>query len=314
MIEALGGAAIGGSLYAVFCRLEARQPLRELLYETRLRFTSLRKFDSLAAARDRADVVVALTTIPSRLPFLGPTLKSLLAQSVTPRAVLIHLPKRSRRERVEYHVPDDLHDLKVVEVVRCEDWGPATKILPALLSSQAHQRIISVDDDRIYRPNFIEDLLTAADEHPEAAIGCCGLRVPHDRVDHRMNLVQRTFEGLRLGKGVSLRGARLRTPMEVDVLHGYGGLLVRPRFFDLDALADFDAAPAAAWLEDDTWFAAHCTARKLIVPGRPASFPRYFDRRRFRLNRLGTLNRGTVEPKHRNTTVLMQLHSDRWLD
>lgn len=314
MIVALVGAVVGVSVYGVFCRLEARQLLRELLYEVRLQQTTLEELDARATAREKVDVIVCLTTIPSRLPFLVPTLKSLLVQSVTPRAVVIHIPERSRREGVEYHVPDDLHGLKVVEVVRCEDWGPATKILPALLSSLPDQRIISVDDDRLYRPTFIEDLVTAADQHPDSAVGCCGLRVPHDRVDSRMNVVQRTYEGLRMGRGVSIRGARLRAPIGVDVLHGYGGALVRPRFFDLDALADFDAAPAAAWLEDDTWFAAHCFAPKLIVPGRPASFPRYFGRHRFRPNRLGALNRDAVEPQYRNTTVLMQLHSDRWLD
>ncbi len=305
---------MGGSLYGLFCRLEGRQPLQELLYEAKLRRTTLRELDSRAAERERADVAVCLTTIPSRLPFLAPTIKSLLAQTVPPMVVRLHLPERSRREEVEYRVPDALRDLTVVEIVRCEDWGPATKVLPALLTFRPDQRIISVDDDRLYRSTFVEDLLVAADENPEAAVGCCGLRVPLDRIDHRMNLVERTYEGLRLGRGVSLRAARLRSPLEVDVLHGYGGPLVRPRFSDLGALADRHSGPAAAWFEDDTWFAAHCTVPKLLVPGRPASFPSFFARSRFRSNRLGSLNRGSVEPEDRNTTALMQLHSERWLD
>lgn len=171
-----------------------------------------------------------------------------------------------------------------------------------------------MDDDRIYRPHLVEDLLAASERHPDAAVGCCGLLVPLDRVDRRKNLLGRTIEGLRFGRGVSLRGARLKEPMPVDVLHGYGGILVRPRFFDLDPLADLDAAPAAAWLEDDTWFAAHCTAPKLLVPTRLGSFPRFFGKRAFRTNPLGSVNRGHPDPERRNTTELMRIHGDRWLD
>ena len=89
--------------------------------------------------------------------------------------------------------------------------------------------------------------------------------------------------------------------------------MVRPRLFDLDGLADLQGAPEAAWLEDDTWFAAHCRAPKLIVPGRPGSFPRYLGGRVYRGSRLGAHNRGGVDPERRNTTVLMRAFSDRWM-
>ncbi len=89
--------------------------------------------------------------------------------------------------------------------------------------------------------------------------------------------------------------------------------MVRPCFFDLDRLADFQDAPDAAWLEDDTWFAAHCRVPKLIVPSKPGSFPRYFGRRVYRSTRLGAHNRGGADPESRNTTVLMRLFSDRWM-
>ena len=173
--------------------------------------------------------------------------------------------------------------------------------------------MVAVDDDRIYRPTLLGDLLEASKRHPDAAVGCFGVRVPLDRVDRRRGVVGRTIDGLRYGRGVSLRGSRLRNALRVDILHGYGGVMVRPRFFDLDRLADFQGAPDAAWLEDDTWFAAHCRAPKLIVPGRPGSFPRYFGGRVYRSSRLGAHNRGGTDPEIRNTTVLMQLFSDRWM-
>ena len=299
--------------YGLFCRLEGRQPAREIRYELALMGRDLRDLDAAAASNERSDVIVGLTTIPSRLPFLVPTLKSLLLQNVPPGKILLHLPKHSRREEVEYSVPQELQGLEVIQIVRCPDWGPATKILPALLDSGPDQRLVAVDDDRIYRPTLLEDLLEASERHPEAAVGCFGVIVPLDRVDRRRGLLGRTIEGLRYGRGVSLRGSRLRHPLPVDILHGYGGVMVRPRFFDLDGLADLQGAPEAAWLEDDTWFAAHCRVPKLIVPNRPGSFPRYFGGHVYRSSRLGAHNRGGVDPERRNTTVLMRAFSDRWM-
>ena len=264
-----GALSVAG--YGLFCRLEGRQPAREIRYELALKRMDLRDLDATAAASERSDLIVGLTTIPSRLPFLLPTLKSLLLQDVLPGRILLHLPGRSRREGVEYSVPEELQGLEVVQVVRCSDWGPATKILPALLSSDPDQRVVAVDDDRIYRPTLLADLLEASERHPDAAVGCFGVIVPVDRVDRRKRLLGRTIEGLRYGRGVSLRGSRLRQPLAVDILHGYGGVLVRPRFFDLFGLADLKSAPGAAWMEDDTWFAAHCRAPKLIVPSSPGS-------------------------------------------
>ncbi len=308
----IAGALVAAG-YGLFCRLEGRQPAREILYELALARHELRDLDAAAAARVRSDLIVGLTTIPSRLPFVLPTLKSLLLQNVPPGKILLHLPKHSRREQVAYSVPEELKNLEVIQIIGCPDWGPATKILPALLDSDPDQRVVAVDDDRIYRPTLLEDLLAASERHPDAAVGCCGLIVPLDRVDRRKGLLGRTIDGLGFRRGVSLRGSRRRRPLPVDVLHGYGGVLVRPRFFDLDRLADLQGAPDAAWLEDDTWFAAHCRVPKLIVPSKPGSFPRYFGRRVYRASRLGAHNRGGSNPDTRNTTVLMRMFSDRWM-
>ena len=306
-----GALSVAG--YGLFCRLEGRQPAREILYELALMRRDLRDLDAKAAAREPSDLVVGLTTIPSRLPLLQPTLKSLLLQNAPPRKILLHLPTYSRREQVEYSIPEELKELEVIQIIRSPDWGPATKILPALLDSDPDQRVVAVDDDRIYRPTLLSDLLEASEHHPDAAVGCFGLIVPVDRIDRRRGLVGRTIDGLRYGRGVSLRGSRLRRPLPVDILHGYGGVLVRPRFFDLERLADLDGAPDAAWLEDDTWFAAHCRVPKLIVPNSPGSFPRYFAGGVYSGSSLGVHNRGGVDPESRNTTVLMRTFSDRWM-
>ena len=107
-------AALGVAVYGLFCRLEGRQPTREVLYELALMRRDLRDLDAAAAVRERSDLIVGLTTIPSRLPSLLPTLKSLLLQNVPPSNILLHLPTHSRREKVEYSVPEELEGLEVI--------------------------------------------------------------------------------------------------------------------------------------------------------------------------------------------------------
>ena len=103
--------------YGLFCRLEGRQPAREIWHELALMGRDLRDLDAAVASSERSDVIVGLTTIPSRLPFLAPTLKSLLLQTVPPAKILLHLPMHSRREEVEYSVPPELEGLQVIQIV-----------------------------------------------------------------------------------------------------------------------------------------------------------------------------------------------------
>ncbi len=72
--------------------------------------------------------------------------------------VIVALPRRSIRfPTVPYTVPDWLHAMSGVNVIRCEDMGPATKILAAVdfvasITNASHVRIITVDDDLVISP------------------------------------------------------------------------------------------------------------------------------------------------------------------
>jgi hypothetical protein len=307
------GSTLALGSYALFCRLEGRNPPAELLYEAKLARLDLRELDRRAAQMPRCDdLVVCLTSLPSRLPHLQATLKSLLMQALLPAEVRVHLPRFSAREGRGYEVPRWLLGLRCVRVVRCDDDGPITKVLPALREGPPDQRIVAVDDDRIYLPTLLEDLDRASRQHPDAALCTCGQIVPDDRVDRRRGLLGRTLDGLRWAPGVSLKGSRLQRPLPVDVFHGFGGVLTRPRYFDIDALGDRDGAPQAAFFEDDTWLSGHCRARKLLIPCRRPMFPRYRGRRGFDRSSLGRINRGPERPEERNTTTLMRHFDDRW--
>ena len=145
---AVGATAAAVKVHDFF---EGETLLRDLVDEAVLSRTSLAELNR-AWSRNarRSEAIVSLTSIPSRLPLIERTLKSLLRQSLAPRRIVLNLPRFSKREGVAYVVPAFLDGIEAVSIRWCEDWGPATKLLPSLVGEATDTPIIVVDDDRIY--------------------------------------------------------------------------------------------------------------------------------------------------------------------
>lgn len=110
----------------------------------------------------QAPVLVGVTTLPSRIDRLRPTVESLRAQTRPPDRILVCVPARSVREGCAYALPGWLATTPGVEVIRCEtDWGPATKLLGCLSPVGADACLIVVDDDMVYAPFLVERLAEA---------------------------------------------------------------------------------------------------------------------------------------------------------
>lgn len=67
-------------------------------------------------------------------------------------------PRKSKRFGIDYpEVPKWVSEYKNLSVIRCEDYGPATKIVP-LLDMKIHPeaKIVIFDDDSVYPKNNVE--------------------------------------------------------------------------------------------------------------------------------------------------------------
>jgi hypothetical protein len=119
----------------------------------------------------RAPVFVGLTTLPSRIGRLKPTIDSLLRQTLPPDRIFLSIPGQSVREGRPYDLPDWLRSPPPgVELVRCAtDSGPATKLLGCLPRVGTPSCLIVVDDDMAYRPFVVERLYRAQISRPDAA-------------------------------------------------------------------------------------------------------------------------------------------------
>jgi hypothetical protein len=156
--------------------------------------------------------VFSLTTSPTRITQMGPTLTSLLAQQ--PDQVIINIPPTFKRTGETYgdHVESLYADLANSHLIRwnrvSDDFGPITKLHGALFLYKPTDNvwIITVDDDIRYLPqtlNFYK-LLTNNGGHTNKAYGLSGL-----------NLIN-TPAGLKIAVGP--------IGSEVNVLEGYGSV------------------------------------------------------------------------------------------
>ena len=208
-----------------------------------------------------SDVIISLTTIPPRLPLIGPTLADLLAQDAAIREIRLYVPRRHRRFPLsEAAIPDlpagiSLHLLD-------EDFGPATKVLAAARDLRGEDvEIIFCDDDQRYDPGWAGRLIAGRAAHPEACVAQQGYDLDHRPrgsryfVDYsHLPRVGRPAKGAgyRLRRALSLgrwKPARFVLAGYADILEGYRGAILRPEFLPPEAWA----IPEVLWTVDDPW-------------------------------------------------------------
>ncbi len=305
----IGAVVLGGAALWLHHLFEGERLLRDIWREWRLSRLSLAEIDAKWAARDiRSDIVVSLTTIPSRIGMLETVLKGLLDQKCAPAKVILNVPGYSKREECAYVLPAFLQGLKGVEVHRCEDWGPATKVLPSLLRMEADQAVLVVDDDRIYPHDFVALADKYSQEMPDIALCFAGWVVPEDLTDRATTI----WSNLRLLPPAPVRASRLRHPYEIDIVQGVMGYVVRARFFDLTRLVDFSDDPRAAFLADDVRTSALCLVPKMVVPAPGLSYLPKRDYATYKATALANLNRGTGDPEDRNNTIAIRHFATLW--
>jgi hypothetical protein len=187
-------------------------------------------------------VVVSLSTIPSRVPYLHKIIDQLQNQTYHIDKIYLNLPYFSNREKCYY--PD--LKLKNVQVIRCEDYGPITKLYPVLeYENHPDTIIITVDDDVAYLPDRIETLVKWCQRYPDAAFGGVGYIIGNWY--NYMGKIKYSEEATK-----------------VSFLQGYSGCAYRRKFFgNGEDLIDYSGAPKESYYHDDVWISGYL-ARKNI--------------------------------------------------
>ncbi|PSL22346.1 glycosyltransferase family A protein [Shimia abyssi] len=219
--------------------------------------------------------IISLTSTPARFEFIEPALKSLLAQTIKPERVILYINRHYARypdwDGTLPDVPEGV-EVKIVD----EDYGPATKLLPALKEYWGQDKeILFLDDDQVYKPFLAERFFRAREKHPDACISTSGMDdydtpdnaprafYPRPRslrnwritdVGFQIKMLWRDVKSIFADKAIPEPTRRLvLRPGYADGFEGFGGVLVRPTFFAEEV---FDI-PEFAKPVDDVWLSGH---------------------------------------------------------
>ena len=118
------------------------------------------------------EIIVSMTTVPERVPLLQHSLGALLAQVYRPDRLILWLYEMTLPDGASIgdgYLPDNLLALQAqgLEIRYCRDVGPHTKLLPAW-QQFPQATIITVDDDCLYPPEWLGELVASWQALPDA--------------------------------------------------------------------------------------------------------------------------------------------------
>lgn len=135
----------------------------------------------------------------------------------------INIPYVCKRTNETYVIPDWLLKMNRVKIFRCEDNGPITKILDTLKRNN-NAYIFIMDDDTYYHRTMVGDLLK--ESKPSRAVCTSGIRFAN--------------------------GSYSQVPDgPVEVMEGFGGILLPPYKYKDFEYFDFALTNADCFLGDD---------------------------------------------------------------
>jgi hypothetical protein len=101
----------------------------------------------------------SLTTIPSRIREVSLTIDSLIKQTKKPEKIFLNIPYKYERfpeQVISTKYLEKLNNFKNLEIVRCEDFGPGTKLMGSINNLEKYSHIVLVDDDHVYKKDMFE--------------------------------------------------------------------------------------------------------------------------------------------------------------
>ncbi len=198
------------------------------------------------------NIVVSLTTTPYRIYKLKPVIDGLLAQNVDISRIYLNIPYKFKRDNLEYTIPEWLTKYKKVQILRTEDYGPITKLLPvlALANLSKNTIIVTVDDDVRYPHNLILQLAYKAHKYPDSVAAMSGVNLDYDLNGN-------------IGPGYGNGFVKPRVAeAQVTIVEGFGGVAYRRKFFD-DSIFEIESAPQACKNSDDVYISYYLAKNKI---------------------------------------------------
>ncbi|PPQ30565.1 hypothetical protein CCR94_12195 [Rhodoblastus sphagnicola] len=203
--------------------------------------------------------ILSLTSTPPRFQYLPRFFANLMRQRAKPDRIELNIPINYRRFQGEAPTLPGLPDY--VNVMRVDDdLGPATKVLPtAARWRDRNPFIVFCDDDQFYDKDWFGRLVELSRRRPADAICEQGgflssgshLRRRPSAIERLREIKNLKYRLKRLATFLGLADSRRQFEQSgyVDLLHGYGGVCIRPNQFPAEAWS----IPPNMFTEDDFW-------------------------------------------------------------
>jgi len=177
-------------------------------------------------------VVVSLTTSPQRISQIGDVIHCIKNQTYQVSRIYINLPHVFKRTGEGYTIPNFLRNDPLIYINRCEDIGPATKIVPTVThehDDDDNTIIISIDDDILYYNTFVKLYIDYAETFKDSVI------------------TGKSYMYL----SPSFRQGHLDA-RSVELLEGFSGVAYRVKFLKgIENEIDFSKLPKSCYASDD---------------------------------------------------------------
>lgn len=193
-------------------------------------------------------IVVSLTTSPDRIDKIKPVLDSIMNQNIVPNKIYLNLPHIFKRTGKQFDkIPEFITSNPLIFINKCEDIGPATKIIPTLVYEKDPETIIiSIDDDILYDKNVINTFIHYSLQYPKSCItGTSFIEDEYNVLYKKIPFFSRIYYS--------------------QFLEGYSGVLYKVRFFSNFALDYITESPKYCFLADDLMLSNHLLKNKIPI-------------------------------------------------
>lgn len=215
-------------------------------------------------------MIITLTTIPPRFDKIAPTLKSLVKQKHRADQVILYIPQSYKRfpewTGTLPQVPEG------VTICRTDfDYGPATKVLPALKDNWGKERdILFCDDDVSYDSHWSERYANLRKSHQRTCLAEGGYDLKDidlssraaDRLPRVSNQNRDFYFRIRSMLKFRQRRASYYTQSGYsDIFLGVSGAMLRPTYFNEKM---FDIL-GLLWTVDDYWISGNLAVNNVPI-------------------------------------------------
>jgi len=190
------------------------------------------------------NLIISITTIPSRSKYIIKTINSLLAQTILPRQIYIGISDSCYREpNIQYSLPNELYNNPLITVVNNDkDWGPVMKLVTGIYNSKKKDYIITVDDDVIYEKHAIEKLYNSARSDKSHSVHCA---IGRD------------------GNGIKILHSNEK--INFETVEGYGGVIYNKQHFKSDFMEKIVTYEKHILMNDDLIISGYLKSNSIKI-------------------------------------------------